>query len=354
MINQKRDAFLRLTKSYAKSLINKAFPTKVSLPFPIQSDVNIQPLSQFCKVGDSVVPVSTVGTFHNSIGDISTAQATQNFLVARGIPSYLTSFWDNSHKTIVIGGGQIIGFPEKGSWQYVKPLFLPDGEHILNAVGVDLETISEAKFRHLKNYRYVSVRDNITAEIISDFGIDVVSVPCPATLQFGLPLELIKGLPKYQITRQLEAKSYIVIHKHPKLIKLAKYLEKKGHVVVVVDMQVHAQHRWGNTGIIIPSTHSPEIIKGLVDSASAVFTSSLHLAIFAISAGCRFGVVSGKGFQEAKVYRYLQRAGLGELMGLPEELPEIAEANEKHIKSVSAVERQLALAHLRTIEAKIK
>lgn len=322
---------------------------------PISNDLlGFGPHDQFSGI-TAGTPISTVAPFHNSIGDISTALVTQQYLSAQGIPSYMSSFWDNKHETIVIGGGEIIGnsrdpHAKAGSWRYVKPLFLPEGHHILNAVGYDLSA-DQSLLPRIKQYRYVSVRDHEIAEIFTKYRDDVAIVPCPATLQMGLPLELIQALPRYQMTSRLRAGDYIVVHRHPTLANAAARLRRKGECLVVVDMQAHAQHPWSGRDIIIPPTHSPEIIMGLVRSAKAVLTSSLHLAIFAIGASKPFAAVSEETSQSDKVRRYLRRAGIEGAMAAPtEDMLDVAKGIAHKLPAISVTERALASQHLATIK----
>jgi hypothetical protein len=121
------------------------------------SSLGFAPNDAFGPQETKAVPVSTVATFHNSIGDISTGQVTQNYLSAVGI-----SFWDSSQETIVIGGGEIIGFGSHG-WGPIKGKFLPGGNHILNTIGYDIGSGSAEDLKVLKDYRYVSVRDELIA-----------------------------------------------------------------------------------------------------------------------------------------------------------------------------------------------
>ena len=300
----------------------------------------------------SVVPVSTVAPFHNSIGDLSTAQITQEFLARSGVPSYLTSFWDHDHEHLVIGGGEIAGAPLRGAWRYVKPLFLPEGRHVLNAVGVQ-ENIRNRDLGVLQDYLYVSVRDHEGAEMLRASGkVEAAVVPCPATLQHGIPLELLPSLPRFERLSDLEVGNYVVVHKHPTLRSVAQQIARSGHQVVVVDMQAHALHAWGRTGLVVPSTHSPPVIMGLVRSSMAVITSSLHLAIFALGASIPFVAIDTDDDQSTKVRRYLSRAGASDCFSKQPSL-ELALSRQALVEEVGAKERERARDHLRKVVASL-
>lgn len=299
-----------------------------------------------------VVPVSTVAPFHNSIGDLSTAQVTQEYLARRGRPSYLTSFWDHEHPHVVLGGGEIVGAPSSGAWTDVKPAFLPCGEHVLNAVGVQRDVL-RLDLGMLEAYRYVAVRDPVGAEILAEGArIEPAVVPCPATLQPGIPLTVLAALPRFERLARLVAGEYVVVHRHPSLIPAALRLARAGHPVVVVDMQAHARHRWFPTGLVVPWTHSPMVIQGLVDAAQAVLTSSLHLAIFAIGAGKPFAAIDTRNAQSDKVRRYLRRAGLEDAMGREVDL-DMALAMRERVAAASIAERAAATAHLERVLASV-
>src|SRR5690606_19529891 len=138
-------------------------------------------------------------------------------------------------------------------------------------------------------YRYVSVRDHEGAAMLRAHGsIEADVVPCPATLQPGIPLATLSSLPRFEGLSRLEPGNYVVVHRHPALRAVAGSLARAGKQVVVVDMQAHALHPWGRTGLVVPSTHSPQVVMGLVRSALAIFTSSLHLAIFALGSSVPF------------------------------------------------------------------
>jgi hypothetical protein len=322
---------------------------------PIMPQVpSFGPHSTFGMSEQEAIPVSTVAPFHNSIGDISTGQVTQNYLAANGIPSYSTSFWDKDHKTIVIGGGEIIGFPTVSAWSKLKPLFLPRGNHILNAIGFDIGTGTDADLGVLADYKYVSVRDDLIAERFRKYSTNLAVVPCPATLQYGIPLSLIKALPRFEFLRPLEENNYIVVHRHPNMEAIAKRLRKMGYRLVVVDMQAHAKHPWSNANDFIVPTglHSPELIQGLVNSAFAIVTVSLHLAIFSIGANKPFAAVSDETKQSAKVRRYLARAGIDAVMAdKQDDLLSLALQYRSDLSAASASEKAKTLRHLQDVAA---
>jgi hypothetical protein len=334
---------LKLAREMAKEKLTA--PTRLHVP-------SFSPHSGFGITHPEAIPVSTVASFHNSIGDISTGQVTQNFLSAAGIPSYSTSFWDTDHKTIVIGGGEIVGFPARGAWSKLKPLFLPRGNHILNAIGFDIGTGTKVDLGVLADYKYVSVRDHLIAEQFQKYAPNLAIVPCPATLQYGIPISLIRELPRFEFLQSLEVDNYVVVHRHPDMEPVAERLRKLGHRLVIVDMQAHAKHPWHNpSDLIVPTgLHSPELIQGLVNSAHAVVTVSLHLAIFSIGANKPFAAISNTTAQSAKVRRYLSRAGIDSVLAdKQDDLLALALENRSKLASVSTTEKAKALHHLKDV-----
>jgi hypothetical protein len=297
---------------------------------------------------DRSVGVLTVAPFHNSLGDISTAEVTQRWLAFSGVPADQASFWDHDRRgTLVIGGGDLIAAPRKGAWRDIKPLLLPRGAHILNAVGIDPGSFEDLATDALHSYPYVSVRDYESQALLDSRGIDALPVPCPAALQPSIPLEILKHLPRYGFLAPLHPGQYVVIHRHQSLVPTARKLHREGRSLVVVDMQAHARHGWPrNLGIEVPATHSSLIIKGLVDSSAFVETSSLHLAIFALGSKVPFAVIDAGNYQSNKVRRYLDRAGIIEAMSAPAAVGETLQQVAGRVAQVSAREAELAREHL--------
>ncbi len=257
------------------------------------------------------VPVCTVAPFHNSVGDQSTAEVTQMWLTRLGAPSYLTSFWncEETATPTVIGGGDLLGRPLAGPWASIKPAFLPRGPNLTNAVGIDLATFDDDCAEVMQDYRYISVRDRESVELLSDKGLSASATPCPATLQDGPEFKVLLSLPRLGALSELKEKGYYVLHKHPRLEQVANDLRRSKTPFVVVDMQGHAEHSWYGGGIVLDSVHSPSVIRSLVASSAGVFTVSLHLAVFAVGAGVPFAVSRGDSYQADKTLRYLRRAG---------------------------------------------
>ncbi len=128
------------------------------------------------------VELLTVGLWHDSIGDIALMQATIQQLAMRGVPVVPASY-ASGQKTCIIGGGHLLvtnRSPSRNWWKALQVYHL-EGPHILNAVGVH-EDGGDGTFDFLKDYLYVSVRDDYSKNILQRYVEHVVSVPCTAVL----------------------------------------------------------------------------------------------------------------------------------------------------------------------------
>lgn len=294
------------------------------------------------------VGLLTAGVWHDSIGDVATAQATVDGLALRGIPVRQLPWPGDARpsETLVIGGGGLLTRPVNRAWDAMLD-YRVRGPHVLNAVGINVDSADdEDDLSYLREYRLVSVRDEVGAEALARFVDDVSIVPCPATLVPSMPFSELVRLPDFSSLSELEPSGYAVVHRHPSLERVPASLEMP---TVVVDMQAWIGRPWCGGGLSVP-TRSPTVAMTLVRHARCVFGLSLHLAIFALASGVPFSYLDLRDRQGRKVTRYLVRAGIDSTRCTEwQDLPAAATDNADAIRRVGALERVRAEAHLDAI-----
>lgn len=239
-----------------------------------------------------VIDVLTTANWQFSLGDIASCMATMEQLAQRGVPVRSVDEW-NQVNTTIIGGGHVLGHMPQ------LQHFIVPGEHLLNAVGAH---DTGEPFEYLKEYIYLSVRDDISRQII---GLDAELVPCPATL-----------LKPSRLHRQMygpRRPGHVVVHKDPVCERAIENRSLGG--VLVVDPQPHRKVAWKSGGNMFDVVHDPRAIIAAMEGAHAVITRSLHLSIFALVAGVPFACIdTGDEPQSNKMRAYWKRAGIPEVM----------------------------------------
>ena len=285
------------------------------------------------------VSLLTAAIVHDSIGDVASAWETRDGLTERGIPTVEVSPYSALPSSgVVVGGGELLsGAP------LLEPFRLR-GEHLLNATGIRPGVTSAETLRYLEDYRFVSVRDDESVEVLERLGIAAHAVPCPATLISPLPFEKLHTWPGLGALRRLEPGEYCVVHRHP--VVEAVIPASLRDRMVVVDMQAWARWPWTIGGVEL-TPHTPEVLQSLVANARFVVTNSLHLAIMATGAAVPFAVVRSDDDQFEKTRRYLARAGLREFGCRDwEGAKRAVESTSTDVARVSHSERAAAASHL--------
>lgn len=281
------------------------------------------------------VELLTVGLWHDSIGDIALMQATVQQLAMRGVPVIPVSY-SSGLKTCIVGGGHLLvtnRTPDRNWWKALKAYHL-EGAHILNAVGVH-EDGGNGTFDFLKNYLYVSVRDDYSKKILQRYVDNVVSVPCVATLLQKPNLEYFRNLPTYRHLDELLDTEYVVID--TEMCDRVKTRYNK----CPVDTRP-----WMSRGGPNRLTHrNPDALLALIAGAKAVVASSLHLSIMAMAMDVPF-VYCTKSNTSEKGYHYYERAGLLEAMYSGDDPVDYAISLVDKMRSVRAREILLAIRHL--------
>jgi hypothetical protein len=238
------------------------------------------------------VDVLTTAPWMFSVGDIATLQETQRQLAHRNIASVAVDE-PRPGRTTVVGGGHILGHMPHLSH------FCVPGQHLLSAVGA--HSTEAADWSFLREYRYRSVRDATSAEII---GGNCSLVPCPAVL-----IE--------PTTRQIRAAGHrsgghVVLHNDP---IVARAIESRIVTATILDPQPGRKCVWRLGGDVLPTMHDPGLMVAAIVGAHAVVTRSLHLSIFALAAGVPFCCIdTGDEPQSNKMRDYWMRAGAPEVM----------------------------------------
>ena len=236
------------------------------------------------------VDLLTAAPWLFSVGDIATHKATANALAERGIASVSVDL-PRPDRMTVIGGGHVLGH------QPHLRHFVLNGRHVLNAVGVH----ATGDYSYLREYKYVSVRDELSAKTI---GVPCERVPCPAILLE--PSQLIRdGFPPRH-------GGAVVVHRDP---LCERAVAKRAVDFLVVDPQPARKFGWHSGGTDLPITHCPERMIAALRGAHCVITRSLHIGIFAMVAGVPFACIdTGDEPQSNKCRGYFRRAEIVDVM----------------------------------------
>lgn len=237
------------------------------------------------------VELLTAGSWLYSVGDIATAKATARELAIRGIPVVEVDQATQT-RTAVIGGGHVLGH-----MPHLEHFIVP-GRHVLNAVGAH----RSGDYSYLSEYRYLSVRDHDSAEII---GHKCSVVPCPAIILEPSPITLREvGI--------RQRGGHVVVHRDP---CVARALERQSLDMLVVDPQPLRHCPWMLGGHEVPPSPFPEVMIAALLGAHACVTRSLHLSIFALCAGVPFACLDiGDEPQSNKLRAYWKRADMEDVM----------------------------------------
>jgi hypothetical protein len=161
---------------------------------------------------------------------------------------------------------------------------------------------SSGNFEYLRNYLYVSVRDQFAYDRLKNF-CDVELVPCTTVLMPHPPMEYIRGLPNCGFLKKAFAKKegYVVVDRG--LYALPQKQDPR--LRIKVDTRP-----WMRDGVKPDFAHrNPHILAAVVQGASAVYCTTLHLSIIAMAMGTPFVYYEP---QPGKGMAYWARAGFPE------------------------------------------
>jgi hypothetical protein len=258
------------------------------------------------------VALATTGWQVFSLGDTALTVATSQHLAKRGVAVFETPGpLARAHQT-VIGGGHIIS-PQLGAKEGMFNSFRLPGRHLLNTVGIRLHEMQHqnATWSYLKDYSYISVRDQESAIYLKNQGVlqKIHVAPCAASLLRPMSFELLTRLPGFEWL--LDEKDYVIVHPVDNIPKMKKLPVDCLAIETQPWLQRDNSTRWRS----LPLTQSPFLVCSAISRARAVVTRSLHLAIFALSNGVPFCCIdNGKDPQSQKLRWYFHRAGIPEVM----------------------------------------
>ncbi|WP_165544517.1 polysaccharide pyruvyl transferase family protein [Schaalia vaccimaxillae] len=247
-------------------------------------------------------------SFSDNVGDIAMLAANQRLLARHGVddivPVDLFSTAEQSFSSVLVGGGELIR--PTGSLFYDR--FRQENATVLAAVGVwqDADDLD-----YLKRYAFVSARTRAEADVLERSGISASVLPCPT---MALPIN----------DRSVELPSdetLIGIHVVPASLRdvpslLTQLNGIAGRKVMVPFTRylhdasfLNALPIGDSNNVWLSTALTPIQLRGVVARLSFVVASSLHLTLFALSAGIPF-----VSYGQPKVSAYLNDRGLQDLV----------------------------------------
>lgn len=246
-------------------------------------------------------------SFSNNIGDQAMLDANRLLLARHGFHDVRTvdlfSPDPQEFSAVVVGGGELIR-PE-GDIFYDR--FRQADATALVAAGV-WETADNLDY--LRNYDFVTARTHKERDVLRQYVPDAGVMPCPTM-----------ALPMDDRTVTLDEAGLIGVHLVPAAVRAVPSLMDRvnaiaGRKVMVPFTRYLADRSFmsalpvGNEdNIWLPDTLTPVQMRGAVAQLGFVVASSLHLTLFALSAGVPF-----VSYAQPKVAAYLKDRGLEQLI----------------------------------------
>lgn len=301
------------------------------------------------------VELLTVAGWHFSVGDIAVERATAIELAKRGV-AVIPVNSPSGDRICVVGGGYVLPSSENvrpawpgqsTAWSVLLSPFTTAGRHIVNAAGVH----GPGDFSYLREYSYVSVRDEFSVEAVSKWcGSEPVIVPCPSVLLEPLPLSFAQNIPGWGFLAGLPYRDCVVIDDSPELRELHAKIPGSRVSVNTRPWRRVDSSKGVPVCQISPLTHSPELVLSLVSRARAVVSRSLHLCVFCIATGTPFVVPERDDDpQTEKIRRYLERCGLGHAVNR-----ELRCCDFGEVAAVRDAERAAAIQHIERMVSAIR
>lgn len=280
------------------------------------------------------VELITAAAQHASAGDWAIADVTAAQLALRGVPVIPRELATGT-RTAIIGGGHVLGNSAHGGDQYHCR-----GPHLLNAAGI---LNPRCDLRYLREYRYVAVRDDFSAQVLADQGVAAAVVPCSATLIEPLdPAVWTTGSHCEEIVASCRGRT--LVDANPLLAASLRGMTE------VVAIHPQAWLTWQGTlpYPAVPPILPPRLLATAIQAGRCLITQSLHAAIFAMAVGTPVCVVAdGQNPQAKKLRQYFARAGFPELISdgvTPVDVQALA--TRERLLAMQSAERQRACEHL--------
>lgn len=275
-----------------------------------------------------IAEILNAGLWHDSTGDLAIAQSVVQQLGKRGIATIPTTRASGDHPCVVGGGALLTGERDGMWWRTLEPFHAP-GRHILNAV----TAVSDGDFGYLKDYIYVTTRDEPSRKILLKYRPDAVCVPCTTALMERPDFDYQANLPNHDWLRRLKKKEFILVD--VEAVRTAKIREE------VITVATRPWIQKGKADIV--SRHPNDLLAAIL-VAKAVVAGSLHLSILAVAMGKP--TVFVRNGSAWKGDGYWGRAGFKEIMYSGDDPVGYALCIHDRIGEVNEQERERAAAHM--------
>lgn len=260
-------------------------------------------------------------SFSDNVGDIAMLAANRSLLAHHGVddvvPVDLFATSEQSYSSVLIGGGELIR--PTGSLFYDR--FRQKEATVLAAVGVwqDADDLD-----YLRGYDFVSARTRVEADVLARSGAPAAVLPCPTM-----------ALPTDDRSVDLPGDEALIgIHVVPSSLRDVPSLITRLNgipgrkVMIPFTRYLHdasflsALPIGDRDNVWLSTALTPVQLRGAVARMSFIVASSLHLTLFALSAGIPF-----ISYGQPKVRAYLEDRGLGDLLFTDDDSLERAIAN---------------------------
>lgn len=247
-------------------------------------------------------------SFSNNVGDIAMFEANRQLLERHGIHDVssvdLFGSTVQEYSSLVVGGGELIR--PTGDMFYDR--FRQVQGTVLAAVGVWNDSDS---LDYLNNYSWVTARTKAETHTLIDAGLDGHVMPCPTMClpiddrSVSLPDdETLVGVHIVPATLRdvpTVMEQVSAMEGRKVLIPFTRYLDDRSFLSALPVGDA--------TNLMLDDDLTPVQLRGVVSRLSFVVASSLHLSLWAISAGIPF-----VSYAQPKVEAYLKDRGLGALL----------------------------------------
>lgn len=281
------------------------------------------------------VELLTAGYWHDSIGDIALTQSTLEELARRDV-CVLPTLAPSGEVPCVVGGGALLTGDTNGIWADALRPYHTQGRHALNGAAI----AQGGDFSYLKEYCYVSVRDQPSFDRIKEWRPDARLVPCVSVLSQPPDLDYLRHMPTYGFLNRALNNPYSVVD-----ARMSKDVEIEGNVIRV------DTRPWGLAEKETTYKHrNPVTTLAVLAGAQTAYCATLHLSIMAMAVGTPFACYEP---HFGKIRAYWQRANYTDtITKTPEEIRRPIDMNR--FIEVREQEQRAAKEHLDLMVAALK